>query len=167
MRSHVGWGGEPLHSRRVLKTLRESPKRTILASDGLGQLQIEIPSRFLLIIWTYEMYEDEPEHTKLILWSLRSSELCKNLDTKMDINCKTFQGQPFKTLDSDIFRRKTEIQTPTRQWKTDHFRSKQQKKEPTETTLKQKAITSRKMADQHLLYTILHSTNANYVHIYV
>ena len=31
---------KPLPSRRVLKTLRESPKRTISASSGLGPLQI-------------------------------------------------------------------------------------------------------------------------------
>ena len=49
VRSHIGWGGErnilirvwkSLPSRRVLKTLRGSSKRTISASGELGLLQM-------------------------------------------------------------------------------------------------------------------------------
>ena len=52
MRSHVGWGGETffirmwklLPSIRILKTLRESPNRTISARGGLGLLQMVLES---------------------------------------------------------------------------------------------------------------------------
>ena len=50
MRSHIGWEEEnetpfirvwkPVPSQRFLKTLRESPKRTIYASGGPGPLQM-------------------------------------------------------------------------------------------------------------------------------
>ena len=49
MRSHVDWIGEQnilykgvktSHNRRVLKTLRESPKRTISISSGRELLQL-------------------------------------------------------------------------------------------------------------------------------
>ena len=51
--SHVGWGGEQtiiykgvetFHYRHVLKLERESPKRTVSASNGSGSLQLRYPT---------------------------------------------------------------------------------------------------------------------------